>query len=100
MPGKNPASATPSRKRRTRKLVGPDTVAIRPEMIPHVSMIRAIQRRAPTRSRIMFPGTSNSAYPRKKIPAPSPYNCELKPRSLFIVSDANAMFVRSMYATR
>jgi hypothetical protein len=61
MPGKKPASATPSRKRSTRKLAGPVVVAIKPEMMPHVIMMRAIQRRAPTFSRIMLLGTSNSA---------------------------------------
>jgi hypothetical protein len=61
MPGKNPASATPSRKRSTRKLTGPLTVAIRPEMMPHVIMMRAIHRRALVRCRTMLLGTSNKA---------------------------------------
>ncbi len=43
----------------TRKLVGPVTKAVRPEMIPQVIMIRAIQIRAPTFSRIRLLGISN-----------------------------------------
>jgi len=44
-------------------------------------------------------GTSNSAYPRKKIPAPSPYIAALNPRSRFICSAAKLTFVRSMMLT-
>ena len=61
MPGKKPASATPRRKRSTRKLMGPVATAIRPEMMPQVIMMRAIQSLAPTFSRTMLLGTSNSA---------------------------------------
>ena len=61
MPGKNPASATPNKKRNTRKLAGPVANAIAPEIKPQVSMMRAIQRRAPTFAKIMLLGTSNSA---------------------------------------
>src|SRR6185369_15838148 len=43
MPGKKPASATPSRKRSTKKLNSPLTVAISAEMMPQVTMMRAIQ---------------------------------------------------------
>jgi hypothetical protein len=59
MPGKNPASAAPSRKRTIRKLVVPVTKAVRPEMMPQVIMMRAIQIRAPTFSRIRLLGISN-----------------------------------------
>jgi len=52
MPGKNQASATPRRKRSAMKLHGPVMKAHAPEMMPQVNMMREIQRRAPTRSRI------------------------------------------------
>jgi len=58
MPGKNPASATPSRKRTMPKLVGPVTVAVMPASIPQVIMMRAIHSRAPTFSMIRLLGTS------------------------------------------
>jgi hypothetical protein len=58
MPGKKPASATPSRKRIATKPVGPVTNAVAAEISPHVIMMRAIQSRAPTRSRIRFDGIS------------------------------------------
>jgi hypothetical protein len=41
MPGKNPASATPSRKRTIAKLVEPVTIAVRAARIPQVIVIRA-----------------------------------------------------------
>ena len=59
MPGKNPASARPSRKRTVMKLQGPVHKAVAPERIPQVIMMRAIQMRAPTFSMIMLLGTSN-----------------------------------------
>lgn len=59
MPGRKPASATPSRKRSVKKLTGPCTNAMAAEMSPHVTMMRKIHRRAPTRSRIRLLGTSN-----------------------------------------
>jgi hypothetical protein len=59
MPGKKPASATPSRKRMMRRLVEPVTNAVSAEMMPQVSMMRAMQMRAPTFSRIRLLGTSN-----------------------------------------
>ena len=58
MPGKKPASARPSRKRRMKKLIGPLVNANAPETKPQLTMMRAIQRRAPTRSRIRLLGTS------------------------------------------
>ena len=42
-----------------KKLIGPCTKAKQPEMIPQLIMMRAIQRRAPTRSRIRLEGTSS-----------------------------------------
>ena len=59
MPGKKPASATPSRKRSTYRLVGVDTNAVPADSSPHVIMMRAIHSRAPTRSMTMLLGTSN-----------------------------------------
>jgi hypothetical protein len=58
MPGKNPASAIPSKKRSAKKEMGPVTSAIMPEMMPQVIMMRAIQILAPMRIRIMLLGTS------------------------------------------
>ena len=49
MPGKKPASATPSSRRTTLKLVAPVTKACAPETMPQVNMMRAIQLRAPNR---------------------------------------------------
>jgi hypothetical protein len=49
MPGVKPASANPSRKRASAKLLGPTTNAVAIEMIPQVIMMRAIQIRAPKR---------------------------------------------------
>src|SRR6202011_620917 len=51
-PGKNPASAAPSRKRTTVKVIVPVTRAVKPAMIPQLIMIRAIHSLAPTFSRI------------------------------------------------
>ncbi len=59
MPGKNPASATPRKKRTTAKLVEPVTKAVAPAMTPQLIMMRAIQIRAPTFSRMTLLGTSN-----------------------------------------
>jgi hypothetical protein len=72
MPGKKPASATPRRNRIVTKLMGPCTKAMAPDTMPQVTMIRAIQTRAPVFSRITLLGTSNRKYPRKKMPAPHP----------------------------
>ena len=60
MPGKNPASARP---RTTRAIMNDVTslmniVAI--DTMPQTIMMRAIQRRAPTRSRIRLLGISNT----------------------------------------
>ena len=41
------------------KLHGPVQKAVAPERIPHVTMMRAIQMRAPIFSRIRLLGTSN-----------------------------------------
>src|ERR1700693_2468627 len=56
MPGKKPASATPSKKRKMRKLVSPLMNAKIAETMPQVIMTRAIQRRAPTLLRIRLEG--------------------------------------------
>ncbi len=58
MPGKKPASATPRRKRNTRKLVSLQTRAMPVDSKPQLSMMRAIQTRAPKRSSAMLLGTS------------------------------------------
>ena len=72
MPGKKPASARPSPKRRQKKLIGPWVKAKAPETMPQLIMMRPIQRRAPIFSRIRLLGTSRMKYPQKKAPAPSP----------------------------
>jgi hypothetical protein len=59
MPGKKPASARPSVKRRIKKLIGPWVKAKHPETMPQPIMMRAIQRLAPTFSRIRLLGTSS-----------------------------------------
>jgi hypothetical protein len=58
MPGKKPASARPSRRRTTLKLVSPTTKACAPDMMPQVNMIRAIQSRAPNLLSARLLGTS------------------------------------------
>ncbi len=70
------------------------------EISPQSRRILAIQRFAPTRWRIRLLGTSNRKYPRKKMPAPTPYTCSLKPRSPLICNLANPTFTRSMKATK
>jgi hypothetical protein len=59
MPGKNPASQTPRKKRIVAKLVEPVTKAVAPENNPQVIMMRAIQMRAPTFSSTRLLGISN-----------------------------------------
>ncbi len=59
MPGKNPASAAPSRNRMHERLTGPRTNIIAEAIAPQVTMMRAIHRRAPTRSRIRLLGSSS-----------------------------------------
>ena len=60
IPGKNPASATPNSRRSPLNWAGVVMNAIKAAITPQVSMIRLIQRRAPTRSRIRLLGTSNT----------------------------------------
>jgi hypothetical protein len=57
-PGKKPASASPSRKRRPMNDHGPCTSAMAAEISPQVAMIRAIHSRAPKRSSIRLLGIS------------------------------------------
>jgi hypothetical protein len=72
MPGKNPASATPSPNRSQKKDCAPRTNIIAAQTIPQEIIMRAIHRRAPMRSRIMLLGISKMKYPMKNNPAPSP----------------------------
>ena len=69
------------------------------EMVPQLIMIRAIQRRAPTRCKIRLLGTSHRQYPRKNTPEPNPNAAELNPSLEFICSAANPTFTRSSHAT-
>ncbi len=59
MPGKKPASATPSSKRSAYSCVALCTNAEPMATSPHVTRIRAIQRRAPKRLSMRLLGTSN-----------------------------------------
>jgi hypothetical protein len=88
IPGKNPASAMPRRNRPIRKLNGPWTAAIPMATTPQVTMMRAIQTRAPTLWRIRLLGTSKRKYPMKKMPAPRPNALAERPMSAFMVSAA------------
>ena len=60
IPGKKPASATPSRNRRTIRTVAFGANAMAVATIPQVIRIRAIHRRAPKRCSIRLLGTSSS----------------------------------------
>jgi hypothetical protein len=57
--------------------------------------MRAIQIRAPILCSIRLLGISNRKYPKKKIPATNPNCLLLMTSSLFIVSAANPMLIRS-----
>ena len=95
IPGKKPASAAPSRKRTTRKLASFQISAMAADNSPQVTMIRAIQSRAPNLSSARLLGISKKKYPKKKIPAPHPNIVAVKPRSLFICSAAKPTLTRS-----
>jgi len=58
IPGKKPASAAPSRNRTTRKLHPFQISAMAADNSPQVTMIRAIQSRAPKCSSAKLLGTS------------------------------------------
>ena len=60
IPGKNPASATPSRNRSTTSTVPFGTNAIALATTPQLIMIRAIHLRAPNRCSARLLGTSSS----------------------------------------
>ena len=60
MPGKKPASATPSRNRSTMSTVAFGAKAIAVATMPQVTRMRAIQRRAPKRCSMRLLGTSSS----------------------------------------
>ena len=59
MPGKNPASAIPSSARAAMNDQTSVTNMVAIDTSPHPIRIRAIQRRAPTRSRSRLLGISN-----------------------------------------
>jgi hypothetical protein len=61
IPGNNPASAAPNKKRATRKLHSFQISDMQARQQPQVSMIRAIQSRALNRSSAKLLGTSFSA---------------------------------------
>ena len=62
----------PSRNRNALNSSGVRTNSIAAASNPHVNMMRASHRLAPKRNSIRFDGTSHSAYPIKKSPAPNP----------------------------
>ena len=95
MPGKNPASATPSANRRTATCSASVANAVTITTIPQLMRIRAIQIRAPTRWRIRLLGNSKSRYPIKKIPDRNPNTSLERPSALFISSAAKPKFTRS-----
>ena len=94
-PGKNPASAIPSSIRSVYSEPALGTKAIAAAMIPHVSMIRAIHRRAPNLCSARLLGTSNRRYPMKKRPEARPNMVSVSPSSSLMVSFASPIFVRS-----
>jgi len=64
--------------------------------MPQVTMILAIQRRAPNRCRAMLLGTSSNRYPMKKMPAARPNAASVRPSSSFMpLGPAKPMLVRS-----
>jgi hypothetical protein len=58
MPGVKPASAMPSRKRASAKLLGPTTKAVAIEITPQEIMMREIHMRAPKRCSARLLGIS------------------------------------------
>jgi hypothetical protein len=96
MPGKNPASATPSRNRSSTSTDPFGTNAIAVASTPQVTMIRAIHRRAPNRCSARLLGTSSSRYPMKKTPDANPNAVAVSWSSSRIpFGPANPMFTRS-----
>jgi len=57
--------------------------------------MRVIHSRAPKRCSARLLGTSNTKYPMKNSPAPSPYIVVVSPMSLFMVRAAKPTLVRS-----
>src|SRR6266478_1419054 len=72
IPGKYPASASPSKKRTKYNCCTECTNPVSMARIPQVIRIRAIQIRAPILCSIRLLGISNRKYPKKKIPATNP----------------------------
>jgi hypothetical protein len=98
IPGKKPASATPSRKRATYNCGTLLTKPVSMATAPQVIRMRAIQIRAPILCNAKLLGISKREYPKKKTPARNP-NCWLvTANSLFMVSAANPMLMRSRKA--
>ncbi|MOA04883.1 hypothetical protein D3C78_1244560 [compost metagenome] len=80
-PGKNPASAAPSKKREIAYEVGPVMKAVQQPTIPQVIIILAIQIRAPNFSIAILLGISNMTYAIKNKVAPKPKAVAVKPIS-------------------
>lgn len=96
IPGKNPASATPSRNRSTISTVPLGTNAIAVATIPQVIMIRAIHLRAPNLCNARLLGTSSSRYPMKNTPDANPNTvAESLSSSDIPLGPANPMLTRS-----
>ena len=95
MPGKNPASATPSANRRTATCSASVANAVTITTIPQLIEYMGNPIRAPTRWRIRLLGNSKSRYPIKKIPGSKIPNTSLeRPSALFISSAAKPKFTR------
>ena len=80
-PGKKPASATPSRTRRAYSWPLDWTQVNRIETMPHVSMMRDSQTRAPNLWSARLDGISRMMYPMKNTPEASPNWAAVMPRS-------------------
>ncbi|SSS05515.1 Uncharacterised protein [Acinetobacter baumannii] len=80
-PGKNPASAAPSKNREIAYEIGPVMKAVQQPTMPQVIMILAIQIRAPSFSMAILLGISNMTYAIKNNVAPKPKAVAVKPIS-------------------
>jgi hypothetical protein len=56
--------------------------AVAPDSKPQITMMRAIQSRAPTLSKMRLLGTSNKKYPQKKAPAAKTIRGGIEPQLL------------------
>jgi hypothetical protein len=96
IPGKKPASATPSKKRRVKNCTGDPMNAMAPATMPQAIIDAVMSLRAPHFSTMSAPGTARTTYPGKNQPEPSPNTLSVNhKRSPFMVSFAIEMLVLS-----